>query len=181
MTRLEVIWPTQSVVFCKTKEKWGEFSNMCAGFPVSYNNEVWLTTEALYQSFRFSDKEIRDQIRAERSPMAAKFVAKKHIEKTRAVWDDLRFDIMLNVVGLKICLHSHVLFPILSETGGKDIVEFSSKGDTFWGTKALPAGYQGQNWLGVIWMRWRERLIQRNGSLLLEHGLINQQLERLKP
>ena len=63
--------------FNKTKDANGWLSNMSA-HPVKYDNKWWLTTEALFQALRFpEDSKVREIIRAEKSPMTAKMMAKK--------------------------------------------------------------------------------------------------------
>jgi hypothetical protein len=45
----------QAAAFKKTKEKWGELSNMAGGFPVVVNGIHIKSIEALYQACRFPD------------------------------------------------------------------------------------------------------------------------------
>ncbi|MCX6161944.1 MAG: NADAR family protein, partial [Ignavibacteriae bacterium] len=62
-------------IFRKTKEAFGELSNMAAGFPLYVNGIKILTTEALYQACRFPHlPDIQQKIIYEKSPMTAKMV-----------------------------------------------------------------------------------------------------------
>lgn len=151
--------PSVCAVFFRTREKWGEFSNMCAGFPLVVQAEQFRTSEALYQALRFPDHpDIQELIRAEKSPMAAKMVAKGNIEKTRSDWDDVRVGIMRFSVAVKCVQHTVKLSKIFEESGTMPIVEKSRK-DPFWGALETEGGMlEGQNVLGDILMDIRARV-----------------------
>lgn len=51
---MNIYSPTESVVFFKTTENFGELSNMCKGFPLSINNIITMSSEILYQACKFS-------------------------------------------------------------------------------------------------------------------------------
>lgn len=174
--------------FCKTKENFGELSNMAAGFPLLVNNVSICTVEALYQAMRFSKfPYIQKLIIDQKSPMSAKQVAYKFIEngvevdegalgetgriKTihRAVredWDKVRVDIMDWCLKLKLKQNPHFA-QILLSTGNKPIVEYSPK-DEFWGAKKtetyhslgdfFKTQYRGANVLGKLLTRLRDNL-----------------------
>ena len=83
------------VTFRSTREAWGGLSNMAPGYALSIDGQLFRTVEALYQSLRFSadphsGAEIQELIRSQRSPMAAKMIAKRHIQATRSDWDEVR-------------------------------------------------------------------------------------------
>ena len=65
------------IAFTKVALPFGWLGNM-APYPVTYGGKAWRTTEALFQALRFEDESIREAIRQEKSPMAAKLVAKRH-------------------------------------------------------------------------------------------------------
>ncbi len=67
------------ITFTKVKLPYGWLGNM-SPYPVEYEGKEWRTTEALFQALRFEDEEIRELIRSQKSPMAAKMMAKKHHE-----------------------------------------------------------------------------------------------------
>ena len=61
-----------TIAFTKVTLPYGWLGNM-APFPVLYGLLEWRTTEALFQALRFAaDDPVRELIRAEKSPMAAK-------------------------------------------------------------------------------------------------------------
>jgi predicted NAD-dependent protein-ADP-ribosyltransferase YbiA (DUF1768 family) len=51
----------KSIWFKKVAEEFGWMGNM-APYPIQYDGNIWLTSEALFQSMRFDDipKEIKD-------------------------------------------------------------------------------------------------------------------------
>ena len=69
-----------TIAFTKTKAPFGWLGNM-SPFPITHEGKEWRTAEALFQALRFEDEEIKEAIRAERSPMGAKMVAKKNADK----------------------------------------------------------------------------------------------------
>jgi len=149
------------IIIGKVKEEGGCWGNM-APFRVTYNGTEWLTTEALFQALRFDNEEIREAIRAEKSPMGAKMKAKKH--KSEMVIEPLsEADInnMRLVLRLKIEQHPE-LRETLIESGDAFIVEDCTKrqrgSGLFWGAALIDGSWVGQNWLGKLWMELRQNL-----------------------
>ena len=141
-----------SVIFHKTKEEWGELSNMCAGFPIVINGNTWLTSEALYQALRFPEHpEVQELIREQKSPMAAKMKSKPNrASSSRNDWDVVRIDIMNWCLRAKLVANFESFGEILRKTGKLDIVERSTK-DQFWGARETYEGVlQGRNVLGRL-------------------------------
>ena len=64
------------ISFTNVNSPYGWLGNMSA-FPIDYQNERWRTSEALFQAMRFEDEAIRQIIREQRSPIAAKRKAKR--------------------------------------------------------------------------------------------------------
>ena len=153
----------QCIVFRKTSEAFGGLSNMCAGFVIRVGGYSFLTSEALYQAFRFSDDEIQRIIMDEKSPMAAKMKSKKYRVTTRADWDDARVDIMEWCLHMKLKCNWESFSTLLLNTGDREIVEESHK-DRFWGTVSEDAQVLvGKNILGKLLMKIREEV--KDGKL----------------
>jgi ribA/ribD-fused uncharacterized protein len=145
------------VAFRKTKEKWGGLSNMAAGYPITLNGTLIRTSEALYQALKFTDHpDIQQKIIDEKSPMAAKMVAKKHKDKIHPLWLWGNVEVMYLCIQAKAyCNLSFV--HLLCDTGDTQIVEVSHK-DGFWGAvpdKDNPNIAYGMNKLGELLMCWR--------------------------
>ena len=149
----------ECVVFLKTKELWGELSNMAANFPIRVNNIKYLTSEALYQASRFPHlPEVQKLIIAQASPMSAKMVGKPYRNQSRVDWDDVRVDVMRWCLKMKLSQHYNEFGRILLATKNREIVEQSSR-DAFWGAKVTtPAMLTGQNVLGRLLVELREEL-----------------------
>ena len=110
------------VLIRKVKEQHGWLGNM-SPYPVEFNGKLYRTTEALFQALRFFDEEVIEAIRAEKSPMAAKFVAKRH--KDKMVVEPLSAD---DVENMRVCLRLKVdqhpeLHDLLLATGDAEIIE----------------------------------------------------------
>ncbi|RZT92373.1 hypothetical protein EV201_2849 [Ancylomarina subtilis] len=121
--------------FSSTKKEFGGLSNMCAGYNLVINQTEILTSEALYQALRFSNyPEIQEEILAQKSPMSAKMVSKKHINNSRIDWEEIKVDIMRWCLKVKLSQNFHKFGLLLETTYPKPIIEISNK-DAFWGAK----------------------------------------------
>ncbi|WP_028869498.1 NADAR family protein [Psychromonas arctica] len=149
----------QVAAFKRTKEKWGELSNMAGGFPVVVNGIQIKSVEALYQACRFPDMpEVQERILQQSSPMTAKMVGKPFREHTRKDWDDVRIKIMKWALRVKLAQNWERFSSVLIESSNMPIVELSNK-DDFWGAKPTEEGiYVGVNALGRLLMQLREQI-----------------------
>tara|TARA_R110002124_G_scaffold283057_1_gene458577 strand:- start:2293 stop:3387 length:1095 start_codon:yes stop_codon:yes gene_type:complete len=148
-----------SVVFLKTKERFGGLSNMAAGFPLRVNRVRIKTSEALYQACRFPHMpEVQQLIIGENSPMRAKMRSKPYRRVSRHDWDFVRVKIMRWCLRVKLAQNWREFGRLLLATGDRPIVEQSRK-DDFWGAKVAEDGtLVGMNVLGRLLMELREQL-----------------------
>lgn len=148
-----------SVVFLKTKERFGGLSNMAAGFPLRVNGVRVKTSEALYQACRFPHMpEVQQLIIGENSPMTAKMRSKPYRRVSRHDWDSVRVKIMRWCLRVKLAQNWGEFGRLLLATGDRPIVEQSRK-DVFWGAKVTDDGtLVGMNVLGRLLMELREQL-----------------------
>lgn len=161
--------------FNKTKEKFGELSNMCAGFSITINGYSIRTSEALYQMCRFPDNpEIQEKINMQRSPMAAKMVGKPYRHLTRSDWDSVRVNIMRWCLRVKLSQNFEKFKQVLLDTKTLPIVELSRK-DSFWGAKfnKLNGKLEGYNILGRLLMELRENIFTTDKNNLLSVKPLN--------
>lgn len=139
-----------SIVFCKTKDKFGGLSNMCAGFPIAVNDLTIKTSEALYQSLRFPDNpDIQKAIIEAKSPMTAKMICRENIKLGRKDWEDVKLQLMRWSLQAKLICNWKTFGDVLISTGNKEIVELSYK-DNFWGAKPTGEYLEGYNALGQL-------------------------------
>ena len=148
--------------FTKVALPYGWLGNM-SPFPIEYDGKVWRTTEALFQSLRFSDDSIKELIREQKSPMAAKMMAKKY--KSQMTIQPLSETDLLN---MELCIQLKLeQYPELAKeliaTGNSVIVEDvtsrgSSGSNLYWGALNSNGEWIGENNLGKIWMKLREQL-----------------------
>jgi len=148
------------ISFTKVKLPFGWLGNM-SPFPVEAFGKTWRTTEALFQALRFESNEIREEIRAEKSPMAAKLKAKgkrdQMVIKPLSVKDvqNMRYCIML-----KIEQHEDIQKMLLDTEDSRIIEDVTNRGrrgsNLFWGALKNNGEWEGSNILGVIWMECRE-------------------------
>lgn len=158
-----------SAVFFKTRERYGELSNMAGGFPIRVGGVTAPSSEALYQACRFPHlPDVQKLILSQKSPMTAKMVSKPYRSQSRDDWDDVRVAIMKWCLRVKLIQHWDSFGRVLLGTADRPIVEQSSK-DPFWG--AIPDRSNevlvGQNVLGRLLMELRA-LAQRGPSSVSE-------------
>jgi ribA/ribD-fused uncharacterized protein len=160
LTRVERYPRLGSAVFSKTKEKFGGFSNMCGGFPLTVNGIEFRTSESLYQSCRYPDHpEVQRYVIDQTSPMMSKRVPNRGA-LTRTDWDDVRVEIMRWCLRVKLSQHLDPFGGLLWITEKRPIVEESTK-DLFWGSKPTVDGFLvGSNVLGKLLMELREEFLQ---------------------
>lgn len=151
--------PRDAVVFHKTRERWGELSNMASDFPLVVCGHVWPSSEALYQACRFPDlPDVQELIARQTSGMAAKMRSKPHRSATREDWPRIRVRVMRWVLRVKLAQHMKRFGAVLLATGEAPIVERSSK-DRYWGAVESRDGtLEGQNVLGRLLMELREEM-----------------------
>ena len=158
---------SECVVFRKTKELFGDLSNMAAGYSLKINGTRILTSEALYQACRFPHRpEIQRLIVQQASPMTAKMKTKPYRNDSRPDWDAVRIKIMRWCLRVKLAQNWSEFGRILRATQDRAIVEDSRK-DDFWGAKAVDdKTLVGANVLGRLLMELREDLKGPNSESL---------------
>ena len=154
----------ERLCFTKTKLPGGWLGNM-SPYPILWEGDQYRTSEAVFQAMRFADPADREAIRNEVSPMGAKFKAKALRSEGKSRLLTLEEDLhnMRICVGLKLEQHPE-LVGLLIATGDliitEDVTSRMSKpgNNLIWGAGLGHDGWVGDNWLGLIWMEYREGL-----------------------
>lgn len=149
------------ISFTKVKLPYGWLGNM-APYPIVYQNERWRTSEALFQALRFEDPAIKQLIRAQASPMAAKMMAKGEKENMIVVpCSPQDVENMRLCLELKFSQHPAILQQLI-RTGDHDLVEDIGKRrgarHLFWGAHRQGDEWIGTNTMGKLLMELREKL-----------------------
>lgn len=146
-------------VFYKTKELYGELSNMAGGYPLTVNGIPILTSEALYQACYFPHlPEVQRLIIVQKSPMSAKMKSKAHRKDARLDWEAVRVPIMEWCLRVKLAQHWERFRALLLSTGERPIVE-QSRRDEFWGARVVEEEtLAGTNVLGQLLMALRTQV-----------------------
>lgn len=161
MNKNHRVYPiNESITFRKTKDTWGGFSNMAAGYPIYYKGELYKTAEAFYQSLKFDSVYIKNEIRTAKSPITAKKIAYSYSEYMLEGWYDKRYLTMDKVVRLKFYQNYDKLYPLFIESKDKYIVEFVHNIDDKWGCIKNGDNYIGVNALGRIIMNLRKEYFE---------------------
>lgn len=148
------------IAFTKVKLPYGWLGNM-SPYTVEYEGKTYRTTEALFQALRFHEyPEVAEEIRAQKSPMAAKLVAKKYREFMDA-GEEVDNQRMLLCLKLKLDQHPE-LVQMLLDTGDARIIEDCTNRDRgsarYWGAVLVGDEWQGKNVLGNMWMHLRTKI-----------------------
>ena len=152
----------KAIGFTKVALPYGWLGNM-SPHPVQFEGQEWRTAEALFQALRFQDPEIKEEIRSQKSPMAAKFVAKKYKSQMQVEpISDQDLENMMMCVRLKLKSNPQ-LIDELKETRDLLIYEDVSSrmrgNNLFWGASFQEGELIGENQLGKIWMRIRSSIL----------------------
>jgi ribA/ribD-fused uncharacterized protein len=114
------------------------------------------TVEHAFQAAKTDDSDERRMIQLAPLPARAKQVGRK--VSLRPDWEDVKYDIMHDLVQQKFTRHAD-LRQMLLDTGDADLIEGNNWNDRTWGmTKSKQGEYIGKNWLGKILMQVRDTL-----------------------
>ncbi len=150
------------IIIRKVAEDFGWLGNMSPHPVIFWDNKTFRTSEALFQSLRFVDETVIEEIRAQKSPMSAKMIAKKNKDKM-IIEPCSELDLENMKMCLKIKLNQNIdLKAKLLATGDELIVEDCTKrqhgSGLFWGAALKDGEWIGQNNLGRLWMEIREEI-----------------------
>ena len=110
---------------------------------------VYPNAEAAFQAQKTLDVEERRKFSMLKNPVQAKRLGRK--VKLRDDWEEVKLDIMTEIVSQKFLQHPH-LVEMLLQTGDEELVEGNKWGDRFWGV----CKGKGENHLGKILMKIRD-------------------------
>ena len=135
-------------------EGWYVFDNF-APFQIDWRDKLYPTTEHAYQAAHFieTNPELAEQVRLCRSPREASDYANDNKDQDDPDWKQKRVGFMEEIVRCKLHQHDYIKNTLLN-TGDKYIVEMNDD-DEFWG---WGKNHDGQNQLGVIWMKLRDEI-----------------------
>jgi predicted NAD-dependent protein-ADP-ribosyltransferase YbiA (DUF1768 family) len=164
----------KEIGFTKSKLPYGWMGNMSA-FPIIFEGKEWRTTEALFQAMRFNDIDIKELIRAEKSPMGCKFKMKSIVKELEEKNQLHKRHIIpmseADKANMEICVRVKIdqhleLKKMLIETGDAKIYEDVTKrgargSNLFWGAMLVDGEWIGENVLGKIWEKLRNEIIKR--------------------
>lgn len=132
-------------------------SNFSA-FTILWKDLRFYTSEHVYHWEKFNSihvdrQAIRHSIREAISAHEAYKLAKRNEKFRRSDWDEIKVDIMREILQAKVDQHEYVKTKLLA-TGVRELIENSWR-DDFWG---WGPNRDGQNILGKLWMGIRAEL-----------------------
>ncbi|MBL7818468.1 MAG: NADAR family protein [Saprospiraceae bacterium] len=147
----------KEVKFYRVNDKFGCFSNF-SNHSIFYKGTFWKTSEHAFQGQKFADFENRYAVICAKTPMEAAQIGRERNRPLRSDWEEVKDEIMKEIVWAKVMQHSEVREKLLS-TGNAIIIEHT-KNDNYW---ADGGDGSGKNMLGKILMEIRVEL-NKNGS-----------------
>ena len=126
-----------------------------SSFKVEWNGYLYASLEEAYQaaSFMGSNEELVEKVKKSHSADEAQRIAYANRDKQRTDWNEVKLEIMEELLRLKVEQNPYVKKKLL-QTENYLIVEDSPK-DSFWG---WGPNRDGENQLGKLWMKLREEL-----------------------
>lgn len=153
------------ISFTSVEQPYGWLGNM-APFRIDYQELRWLTSEALFQAMRYHDLNVREIIRNQKSPMAAKMKAKTH--KVLMVVEPCSPEDLDN---MRLCIRlkfdqNPIIKEKLIKTYPHELVEDVSNRNgsrhEFWGARRKDGGWSGQNHMGKLLMELRDIFLEED-------------------
>jgi predicted NAD-dependent protein-ADP-ribosyltransferase YbiA (DUF1768 family) len=149
------------ILFGKEHDMWWPLANVSEGFPLSVGSRTFFTTEGLYHACSFPGQlMIQRQLAEQLDGREAKKVKELHLSVRRKDWAEIKFEVMLLCLELKLSQHWQRIFPLLVQSGIRHLVEVSES-DKRWGAvkhAEFSHVLQGCNWMGRSWEVVREKL-----------------------
>jgi ribA/ribD-fused uncharacterized protein len=141
-----------TINFYTTKGEYGCFSNF-SRHSVRLKGKDWRTSEHYFQAMKFEGTRHETDVRNAPSPKEAANMGRDRKRPLRVDWEQVKDDIMREVVRAKFTQHKALKETLLS-TGDAILVEHTEN-DRYWGDGGDGTG---KNMLGKILMEIREEL-----------------------
>lgn len=142
----------ETINFYKTRDKYGCFSNF-SRHSVKLDGRIWPTSEHYFQAKKFLSWDEQELIRNAPSPSDAANLGRSRKRPLRKDWEEVKDDVMREVVRAKFNQHEDIK-QILLSTKNAYLVEHTVN-DSYWGDGGDGSG---KNMLGKILMEIREEL-----------------------
>ena len=127
---------------------------------VFYDGLFYKNSEAAFQAAKFLDEKIKENF-LYLNPSDARKLGKSRSLPLRKDWEEVKDEIMYDIVKAKISQHPEIL-KILLETNDAMLIEGNTWGDKYWGQ----VNGKGENRLGEILMRLRDEFKEIKKSSL---------------
>ena len=140
-----------AILFCgRDKLQYPWLSNFYMHGMTDPNGKVWPSVEHLYQSLKFDDEALREEVRKVKTPKQSKELAHLLMPANgKKDWHKIKVGVMRTCLELKF--KDPDMRKLLRETGSKYLVEHAYW-DSFWG---CGRNMDGENWMGRLLMQVR--------------------------
>jgi hypothetical protein len=130
-----------------------------SAFSVVIDGVEYKTAEHAFQTLKFieTDKVVYEMVKNSQSPYDARELAHKNKPKRDPDWSDKKYKIMESVLTEKVLQNNYVKERLLATNDAEIIEDCGADDDKDWG---CGIDGTGQNNLGKIWMKIREKIKQ---------------------
>jgi len=124
---------------------------------ITFKDQVWPSSEHLFQASKSEDPAVRETIRLAMTPGETKAAGRKI--KLRKDWEEVKVGVMKYILRLKFEQHPDLRNKLIG-TSPHELIEGNNWHDNFWGNCSCRSCYSkpGQNVLGKLLMELREEL-----------------------
>ena len=120
--------------------------------PFDFMGVTFKSNEHFYQAAKAVKPEDAQKVIEAKTPKDCKYIGRRI--KCRKDWDDIKLSVMW--MGLRLKFEDTVLKDLLLETGDAELKEGNRWGDRWYGVDEKTG--EGENHLGILLMRLREKL-----------------------
>ena len=130
-----------------------------SAFSVVVDGVEYKTAEHAFQTIKFlmTNKKVAEEIRCSSSPFDARRLAHKYKKLRREDWSDVKYDIMEKILYEKTIQNEYVKEKLLATKNNRIVEDCGEDDDKDWG---CGLDGTGENNLGKIWMKIREKLLK---------------------
>jgi hypothetical protein len=126
--------------------------------PITYKSRIWPSAEHIFQASKSLNEAVRELIRIANTP--GKVGALGRIINPRPDWDDIKNELMLEIVRLKFDQNIKIREKLIN-TGDAILINGNTWHDNYWGDCKCRKcqDIKGFNYLGLILMVVRKELL----------------------
>jgi ribA/ribD-fused uncharacterized protein len=146
------------IYFYEPEDEYGWLANF-SDHPITIKAIYYKTVEHYFQSQKFTNNDIKNQVIRSINAEQAKLIAKENKDKRVGNWADIKEQVMARGIYAKFTQYEDLKLKLI-QTGNKIIVE-KTIDDYYWG---CGLNNNGLNRMGVLLMKLRNKISDKNAK-----------------